>query len=1377
MAVQLGFGVAPDAQSAAAQFVALLDGQQNSIEKLSDAISRFNQKGDLVSQTFKAVVQGGSEVEVVLRETGKGFELLSGKVDDAVSSLKRMKEAEAALAAQQKADLEAMRRRDANSAEGALGGLKGSTNNLNVNQVNAAEAAIQRIRAAIESGAVSLQRFQQLYAQVTSNPKAIIPNLTAEEASVVRSLRTMQEGFDVTGDKAKRMGEKFSISMAGIVRLFEAQVIKRLTGGLQSSLAEGVQSSVDFSVRIAEIGTITQQSGVSLSQWSEGVRRLSEQFGNTQADVAEAAYQALSNQVTKAADTFQFLETALRFSKATVTSAADSVNLLSSAMKSFNIPTSDAEKVASIFFKTIELGRVRGNEMADTFGRVGTIAADAGVKLEEVAAATTTLTVKGMKFSDASTLISNTLLKLIRPTEEMKELFAEWGVASGQAAIATFGFGGVLQKLDVEAQKGSSRLGELFNQMRAFRGITNLTGNSFGDFQKDFAEITQGQGEFNNAVDTVMKSFGDRVKRQLNEVKVYFSEDFGDSIIQSTVKWSEAFGGAVNIIKTFEKVLTPIVIGLVGWKAGTLAASVATYAWNTAMASTTTTAATTATAVGALSATTTANTTAVVANATANLRAEIAQNSMSSSARVAQTAMSALTFTMQNLNVFLGGFGVGVSLGMLLFNGDDQRRIENIRKDLEKIANLQFKKNFAEDKTTSNFRDEVEATRAAYDARFKIVLQYNRNNVLEADAAKKKAVENLKEVTERSKVSSKTYFDAISQGMKKLSEAAAEAKQMIESSLKSSEGVQRKLTDNIFGERLKFASEGRVDSFSGMVVDEQKTGLIKQRINELTELARSKFKEGTKESVDDARKLYDEVEKLTSNLFDAQTKKRRTEFDEMVKRGMATPSGFDVDPQTGAIKERYVFTVRTAELEQKLKQIATEKLQAETQLRAEKEKQLTIIQDQELREKERVKAIHQAIDELIKLKAVDDKGGLTGQLKNSKDPKKDILGEFDRQAEIANKNASQLELRDRLQTLDFIAKQRKALEAEVDAAVLADRVKTEQETSQMTAKSVQDRITKTNEQFSEANSRIQVEARALSVKLKLIAEEDGPSWSRFLNPIDNTGKMRAELVRLEEAAVKANEAFSKSQTAENLKRDLEAIDAVVKKYNELIKLRGLDATSPEAKRVSELQRGRNALADSAEERNTAQKALRDAEAAGDKFGASIRDLPNAFLLLDQASETSKAAVVSNFEQIMQKADSLILKAREAEAAIAAIGGGIDPNFVGPPAPAAPRMFGGQVSYFANGGYVDWKARGSDMVPAMLAKPETVMTGEASGNWSPLLRAMNAGLKPSQAFGGNNTTNIGDININMQADAPAGQNVRAFAKVLRRQLRRGTASLQ
>jgi hypothetical protein len=72
--------------------------------------------------------------------------------------------------------------------------------------------------------------------------------------------------------------------------------------------------------------------------------------------------------------------------------------------------------------------------MANTFGRVGALTHSMGVSLEETSAAIATLTINGIKYNEAFTLINNIMLKLIKPTDEMKKLFASNG-ASNQVRL------------------------------------------------------------------------------------------------------------------------------------------------------------------------------------------------------------------------------------------------------------------------------------------------------------------------------------------------------------------------------------------------------------------------------------------------------------------------------------------------------------------------------------------------------------------------------------------------------------------------------------------------------------------------------------------------------------------------------------------------------------------------------------------------------------------------------------------------------------------------------------------------------------------------------------------------------------------------------
>jgi len=152
--------------------------------------------------------------------------------------------------------------------------------------------------------------------------------------------------------------------------------------------------------------------------------------------------------------------------------------LLTAAINAFRLPVEDAEIISAQFFKTVELGRVRIEEMSQSFGRVALPASLLGVSLQELQAAIALTTIQGVKFNEASTLIRNILLKLIRPTDEMKRFFAELGVASGEAAIETFGLSGFLAKLEERTKGSSTEIGNLFGRIRAITGAMVFAGDN-----------------------------------------------------------------------------------------------------------------------------------------------------------------------------------------------------------------------------------------------------------------------------------------------------------------------------------------------------------------------------------------------------------------------------------------------------------------------------------------------------------------------------------------------------------------------------------------------------------------------------------------------------------------------------------------------------------------------------------------------------------------------------------------------------------------------------------------------------------------------------------------------------------------------------------
>ena len=372
--------------------------------------------------------------------------------------------------------------------------------------------------------------------------------------STLQKLQTQQKAFGNETEEIDKATQKFTLSWRSLGRLLAVQLAHQAISTLSNKLREATERSVELSVRIAEIRTI-DVTNLGFEELSAQLLKVSGAFGLDVLDAAEAAYQALSNQVVKGAETFKFLDSAARLSKAGVTSISSSVQLLTAAINAFNIPVEQSEHVAGVFFKTVELGRLRIEELQNSFGRVAVPAGQLGISLEETAAALATATINGIKASEAQTLLRNVMLKLIRPTDEMKDLFKEWGVASGEAAIRAFGFQGVLAKIEERTKGSTTELGELFGRIRAITGAMVFAGEGLERFGENLEKIKDPAEAFERAVTLVLQNTGQKLRIEIEKIKNIFIKDFGQKLIAFAVNLNENFVRLTTITQVFVETL------------------------------------------------------------------------------------------------------------------------------------------------------------------------------------------------------------------------------------------------------------------------------------------------------------------------------------------------------------------------------------------------------------------------------------------------------------------------------------------------------------------------------------------------------------------------------------------------------------------------------------------------------------------------------------------------------------------------------------------------------------------------------------------------------------------------------------------------------
>jgi TP901 family phage tail tape measure protein len=574
MALQQTVKFSADIEKALADFKKYADGLlaiNSAIEKVRVTTIKMGQES--VEINFEGALKDGNKLVGVARDMGEGFENVTVKVKEASEALKDAakitsdieKKTKATAAAVEKLTkqeieyaklltrIERDKRKASADTIAAIERNEIAKHDRQIKRINDAAKAEQNAMRAAQNDLKNRDIFGRqaggafVNGKFTSNV-ASGKVTVADRGEVIKMTKSVDD-LTTSTDKLTKSTRGYLLSFTEIARIAEATVLKQVIGSINDALQDGVRNAVQFQIAISEIRTISQENQLSFSQWGKEIKKVSDELGLPIADVAAANYEALSNQVVEGANSFQFLSKAGDFARTTQSSLKDSVNLLSSAFNAYGISTAEAERVSAVLFKTIDLGRIRSSELADTFGRVLFLAETLGVSFEEVNTGMATLTIQGVKTADAQTLLTNIFQKLLKPTERMKEVFKSWGVETGQAAIQTFKFTGVVQKLiDLSAQ-GDVDIGELFNEIRGRKGFEGLA-NFSGQFEKNLGKITDSLQDYRKAVQIRGESPADFLVKETNKLKNNINENIGQPILKF----------AADLLKSFQTISPEFVL-------------------------------------------------------------------------------------------------------------------------------------------------------------------------------------------------------------------------------------------------------------------------------------------------------------------------------------------------------------------------------------------------------------------------------------------------------------------------------------------------------------------------------------------------------------------------------------------------------------------------------------------------------------------------------------------------------------------------------------------------------------------------------------------------------------------------------------------------
>jgi len=233
-----------------------------------------------------------------------------------------------------------------------------------------------------------------------------------------------------------------------------------------------------------------------------------------QTELLAASYDVASAGFNDAASASDILKAASLGAKGGLSDLNTVADATTSVLNAYGLSSDKAAKLVDGFIQTQNDGKIIVAQYAAQIGRVAPIAAAAGVGIDELNAAISTVTATGVPVESTLAGLRQVIASVIKPTSEASQAAKTLGIDFSSAAIKTKGFGGFLEEVVQKTGGSEVALTKLFGSVEAIAAILPLTNDGLVSFNENLDNQADSAGAAKDAANQL----GGTVTSQLDAI-------------------------------------------------------------------------------------------------------------------------------------------------------------------------------------------------------------------------------------------------------------------------------------------------------------------------------------------------------------------------------------------------------------------------------------------------------------------------------------------------------------------------------------------------------------------------------------------------------------------------------------------------------------------------------------------------------------------------------------------------------------------------------------------------------------------------------------------------------------------------------------------
>jgi TP901 family phage tail tape measure protein len=329
-------------------------------------------------------------------------------------------------------------------------------------------------------GELDKQGFLKVFATFAKD----LNSISAALGRATSAANKINSAFKDLGKTAQDSGLRVRTFADKVNTVLQFRLISSALIQVRNSITAGFSAIIDYSQALRDLQAITRATSLEVSQMGTKIIEIAATTKFSASEVA-AGFRVIGQAGFSASESIETMQSVSDLATGTLSSMASTVDLVTTAMRVFNIESSRSNEVADVFANSVNRSKLTVDKLRTAMNFIGPVAKAAGVSFTELNAAMGTLANSGIRASTIGTGLRRIFAELVDPSKKLKKAAADAGVALADIDPRSASLTKVFQNLkfilrdtgtafDLFGKRGAAAALALSNNPQAYKNMLDV---------------------------------------------------------------------------------------------------------------------------------------------------------------------------------------------------------------------------------------------------------------------------------------------------------------------------------------------------------------------------------------------------------------------------------------------------------------------------------------------------------------------------------------------------------------------------------------------------------------------------------------------------------------------------------------------------------------------------------------------------------------------------------------------------------------------------------------------------------------------------------------------------------------------------------------